>query len=79
MAENECYVCPNPPRAIVAPTLGGTMWGIPLCAEHLGTGSALLLRMFGNDPELESACEIFPMGVWELLPAPEHKQGDDRG
>lgn len=75
MAELECYVCPLPATAEVCPALQGHMWAVPLCREHLGIGTALLMRMFPDDSEAESACEVLRVGEWQLLDPAEVGHG----
>lgn len=74
MADVDCYVCPRPPAAEVVPTAGGRTWLVPLCPDHLGTGVALLLRMFPDDPEHETSCEVVRVGEWPLV-----EDGDEDG
>lgn len=74
MADLECYVCPLPPVSEVAPSVGGHMWAVPLCRDHLGVGVAILQRMFPLDEENESSCEVLRVGEWRLLEPTEDEQ-----
>lgn len=79
MADLECYVCPKTAVREVAPTMGGHLWAVPLCVEHLGVGVALLQRMFPEDAEAESTCEVLRVGEWALLDPADVEGADDRG
>lgn len=75
MPETTCYVCELEPVVEAVPSRAGALWAVPLCRRHVGDGLALLLRMFPEDVEDESSCEVLRVGQWEQLRDDEADRG----